>query len=154
MASARARAQAASFDDRARVAMGSIRFSCPVMIAVSGVHKIVNAARMSVSRGLAAHPTDETLRPASGADPLVRAGPPGPAVSSIDKYQQQADVGVGRGPGGPPHFAFVPTRQGVFDGACATVYTADHASCAFCFGRVVELLRVAAEACRGACEAS
>jgi hypothetical protein len=38
----------------------------------------------------------------SGADPLVRAGPPGPATSSIDQYQQQADVGVGRGPGGPP----------------------------------------------------
>jgi hypothetical protein len=38
------------------------------------------------------------------ADPLVRAGPPGPASSSPDKYQQQADVGVGRGPGGPPHF--------------------------------------------------
>ena len=42
-----------------------------------------------------------------GADPLVRAGPPGPATSSIDQYQQQADVGVDRGPGGPPHFAFV-----------------------------------------------
>jgi hypothetical protein len=45
------------------------------------------------------------------ADPLVRAGPPGPAASSIDKYQQQADVGVGRGPGGPPHFAFVHPRH-------------------------------------------
>jgi hypothetical protein len=56
---------------------------------------------------------DENLRPASGADALVRAGRPGPAVSSIDKYQQQADVGVGRGPGGPPHFAFVRPRQGV-----------------------------------------
>jgi hypothetical protein len=50
---------------------------------------------------------------AGGADPLVRAGPPGPATSSIDKYQQQADVGVGRGPGGSPHFVFstVRTRQ-------------------------------------------
>jgi hypothetical protein len=28
-------------------------------------------------------------------------------------------VGVGRGPGGPPHFAFVHPRQGVFDGANA-----------------------------------
>ena len=37
-------------------------------------------------------------------------GPPGPATSSIDKNQQQADVGVGRGPGGPPHFAFVHPR--------------------------------------------
>src|ERR1022692_4958522 len=27
------------------------------------------------------------------------------ATSSIDKCQQQADVGVGCGPGGPPHFA-------------------------------------------------
>jgi hypothetical protein len=35
-----------------------------------------------------------------GADPLVRAGPPGPATSSLDEYQWQADVGVGRGPGG------------------------------------------------------
>src|ERR1035438_8427535 len=52
-----------------------------------------------------------------GADPLVRAGPPGPAPTSIDKHEQQADVGVGRGPGGPPHLAFdsnfriVVTRQ-------------------------------------------
>jgi hypothetical protein len=38
-----------------------------------------------------------------GRTPLVRAGPPGPAASSIDKYHQQADEGVGRGPGGPPH---------------------------------------------------
>jgi hypothetical protein len=45
----------------------------------------------------------QPIQSASGADPLVRAGPPGPATSSIDKYQQQADVGVGRGPGGPPH---------------------------------------------------
>src|ERR1019366_7366024 len=44
-----------------------------------------------------------------GADPLVRAGPPGPAASSIDKYQQQADVGVGRGPGGPPHLVACAT---------------------------------------------
>jgi hypothetical protein len=51
-----------------------------------------------------------------GAEPLVRAGPPGPAASSIDKYQQQADVGVGRGPGGPPHLAFVHPRSSVFDG--------------------------------------
>jgi hypothetical protein len=54
-----------------------------------------------------------------GADPLVRAGPPGPAASSIDKYQQQADVGVGRGPGGPPHFVFVHLGPSVFDGANA-----------------------------------
>jgi hypothetical protein len=56
---------------------------------------------------------NENLRAAGGADPLVRAGPPGPAASSIDKYQQQADVGVGCGPGGPPHFVFstVRTRQ-------------------------------------------
>jgi hypothetical protein len=37
-----------------------------------------------------------------GADPLVRAGPPGPATSSLDEYQWQADVGVGRGPGVRP----------------------------------------------------
>ncbi len=35
-----------------------------------------------------------------GADPLVRAGPPGPACCSLT---EQADVGVGCGPGGPPH---------------------------------------------------
>jgi hypothetical protein len=29
-------------------------------------------------------------------------------------FQKQADVGVGRGPGGPPHFAFK-----VFEGGCA-----------------------------------
>jgi hypothetical protein len=34
-----------------------------------------------------------------GADALVRAGPPGPALSVFE----QADQGVGRGPGGPPH---------------------------------------------------
>jgi hypothetical protein len=67
--------------------------------------------------GLQPIQSDENLRAASGADPLVRAGPPGPAASSIDKYQQQADVGVGCGPGGPPHFAFVPPRPSVFDGA-------------------------------------
>ncbi len=60
--------------------------------------------------GLQPIQSDENLRPASGADPLVRAGPPGPAASSIDKYQQQADVGVGRGPGGPPHFVFSTVR--------------------------------------------
>ena len=32
----------------------------------------------------------------------LRAGPPGPALRSINK--QPADGGVGRGPGGPPHF--------------------------------------------------
>jgi len=35
-----------------------------------------------------------------GADPLVRAGPPGPALSPAT---DQADGAVGRGPGGPPH---------------------------------------------------
>ncbi len=35
----------------------------------------------------------------SGADPLVRARPPGLAV----EIQQEADGGVGRGPGGPPY---------------------------------------------------
>src|ERR1035437_4106861 len=34
-----------------------------------------------------------------GADPLFRAGPPGPALAA----SEQADQGVGRGPGGPPH---------------------------------------------------
>ena len=40
-----------------------------------------------------------------GADALVRAGPPGPAFSSINDLDlpRQADEGVGRGPGGPPH---------------------------------------------------
>ncbi len=36
-----------------------------------------------------------------GADALVRAGPPGPAV----RIELKADAGVGRGPGGPPHSA-------------------------------------------------
>lgn len=41
-----------------------------------------------------------------GADPLVRAGPPGPALRSTNGgpiQLRQADGGVGRGPGGPPH---------------------------------------------------
>ena len=70
---------------------------------------------------------NDNLRPAGGADPLVRAGPPGPATSSIDKYQQQADVGVGLGPGGPPHFAFIHPRPGVFDGALIARHKANHA---------------------------
>src|SRR5207302_3316543 len=39
----------------------------------------------------------------SGADPLVRAGPPGPACRELSADSPQADEGVGRGPGGPPH---------------------------------------------------
>ena len=41
-----------------------------------------------------------------GADPLVRAGPPGPPfplMNQADGYNHLADGGVGRGPGGPPH---------------------------------------------------
>ena len=41
-----------------------------------------------------------------GADALVRAGPPGPAFSLMNQAHlchAQADEGVGRGPGGPPH---------------------------------------------------
>src|ERR1035438_10095884 len=41
-----------------------------------------------------------------GADPLVRAGPPGPALTAMNQVLEpphQADGGVGRGPGGPPH---------------------------------------------------
>ena len=41
-----------------------------------------------------------------GADPLVRAGPPWTRSSleeSVVCNRQQADQGVGRGPGGPPH---------------------------------------------------
>jgi MFS family permease len=40
------------------------------------------------------------------ADPLVRAGPPGPALGPVEsesRPQQEAAEGVGRGPGGPPH---------------------------------------------------
>jgi uncharacterized protein YcsI (UPF0317 family) len=43
-------------------------------------------------------------RPPSLVRSLVRAGPPGHAGSGIEQGYQQADVGVGRGPGGPPHF--------------------------------------------------
>src|ERR1022692_1733592 len=40
-----------------------------------------------------------------GADPLVCARPPGPALRPAYKFfiTEQADGGVGRGPGGPPH---------------------------------------------------
>jgi hypothetical protein len=37
-----------------------------------------------------------------GADPLIRAGTPGPAFPQIDN-SEEADEGVGCGPGGPPH---------------------------------------------------
>src|SRR5258708_6385907 len=50
--------------------------------------------------------TSEHLRINRGADPLVRAGPPGPALLSTrsgSSRTEQADEGVGRGPGGPPH---------------------------------------------------
>ncbi len=40
------------------------------------------------------------MRRLCGADPLVRAGPPGPALSPPNN---QAGEGAGRGPGGPPH---------------------------------------------------
>ncbi|HEV3200950.1 MAG TPA: dihydrolipoyl dehydrogenase [Bryobacteraceae bacterium] len=46
----------------------------------------------------AAHKAAEP-QPKGGADALVRAGPPGPALRS----SEQADQGGGRGPGGPPH---------------------------------------------------
>ena len=45
-----------------------------------------------------------------GRTPWSARVPLDPLPSTIDKYQQQADVGVGRGPGGPPHFAFVHPR--------------------------------------------
>jgi hypothetical protein len=41
-----------------------------------------------------------------GADPLVRAGPPGPALRSDESAScdpRKADRGIGRGPAGPPH---------------------------------------------------
>jgi hypothetical protein len=50
-----------------------------------------------------------------GADPLVRAGPPGPAlrlVEAASSERGEADRGVGRGPGGPPH-----DRKGGWPGA-------------------------------------
>jgi hypothetical protein len=53
---------------------------------------------------------NENLRPAGGADPL--ADPLDPLPQASDKYQQQADVGVGCGPGGPPHFLFSTVRRG------------------------------------------
>src|ERR1035441_3807382 len=42
----------------------------------------------------------------SWGGPLVRAGPPGPAFRTKNQALaslREADVGVGRGPGGPPH---------------------------------------------------
>ena len=44
--------------------------------------------------------------PICRADPLVRAGPPGPAADQRNQLltaNDQADGGVGRGPGGPPN---------------------------------------------------
>jgi hypothetical protein len=48
-----------------------------------------------------------------GADPLIRAGPPGPALPQIDT-SGEADEGVGCGPGGPPHEARWPLPSGDF----------------------------------------
>jgi dihydrolipoamide dehydrogenase len=56
---------------------------------------VSEALREAIER--AAHKPE--LQPQGGADALVRAGPPGPALRS----SEQADQGVGRGPGGPPH---------------------------------------------------
>jgi hypothetical protein len=65
-----------------------------VLIVSSRTETELHGAAISVMRG--------------GADPLVRAGPPGPA--SFDNeirlvHGEQADEGVGCGPGGPPHSA-------------------------------------------------
>src|ERR1039457_2807124 len=51
------------------------------------------------------------MRAPGGAVPLVRAGPPGAALCSKDQVparRWQADGGVGRGPGGPPHQSHCP----------------------------------------------
>jgi succinyl-CoA synthetase alpha subunit len=48
----------------------------------------------------------------SGADPLVRTGPPGPVPGPLRR--SEADEGVGRGPGGPPHLG--KYIRGLFSG--------------------------------------
>ena len=53
-----------------------------------------------------------------GADPLIRAGPPGPAFPQIDN-SEEADEGVGCGPG------VRPTKpSGIAQSACAQVLQA------------------------------
>ena len=58
---------------------------------------------------------NENFRPAGGADPVVRAGPHGPASPSIDKFEptwaSAADQGV------RPTLRFVHPGPSVFDGA-------------------------------------
>src|ERR1019366_1817654 len=68
----------------------------------------------------AQHHGGEAMRAPGGADPLVRAGPSGPALRSKDQVparQWQADGGVGRGTGGPP-------RQSRFHPAAACLLLA------------------------------
>jgi len=60
----------------------------------------VRAAPMKIGAQLAKLPHRAAEpQPKRGANALVRAGPPGPAFHVFE----QADQGVGRGPGGPPH---------------------------------------------------
>jgi hypothetical protein len=40
----------------------------------------------------------------------IHGGRPRPRGSPQTRLSEQADVGVGRGPGGPPHFAFKMSR--------------------------------------------
>ena len=59
----------------------------------------------SAQRGVAAN-AEVVCSGFGGADPMVRAGPPGPASRAQNQAStdhDKADGGVGRGPGGPPH---------------------------------------------------
>ena len=100
---------------RAR-AMAGFMMAVPVGVMLSGVitGEVAQAHGWRVALAVAAAP-GLLLAPAllwlqepartGRADPLVRAGPPGPApgpVESESRPRQKADGGVGRGPGAPP----------------------------------------------------
>ena len=55
-----------------------------------------------------------------GRTPWSARVPLDPLPSTIDKYQQQADVGVGRGPRGSAPLCIRPSETSVFDGVNAS----------------------------------
>ena len=73
-------------------------------ISIAGVTAPVRA-EVKIRNKHAGSPATLYPVPTSGADPLVRAGRPRPALDPADQADSSsrlADEGVGRGPGGPP----------------------------------------------------
>ena len=102
---------------RAR-AMAGFMMAVPVgvMLSATITGEVAQAHGWRIALAVAAAPAlllvpallwlQEPPRGAGGADPLVRAGPPGPALRPMESGscpRAKADGGVGRGPEGPPH---------------------------------------------------